>query len=88
MKLKGQVLRASIEERMLVGKDGMKASHKIAHILLISNEGGETNVLNCRTFDNPLLLTDKDLPKIGAEWTTPPVKKYECFDGQVAEVML
>lgn len=88
MKLKGKVLNASIETKVLVGKDGLKAEHKIGHILMLVSDDGVTQALNVRSFDNPDFMLDSQLPEIGKDWTTPPVRKYECYDGNVAEVSI
>lgn len=82
MQLSGEVLNASVETRELVGKDGVKKSSKISHVLLsLKAENGGVEILNLRSFD-----ATWELPKIGVKWTTPRVKRYECFDGQVADV--
>lgn len=81
LKLKGKVMNSSEEERELVDKSGMRARHKIGHILLIVSVGGVQYVANVRAFDISF-----ELPKVGADWETPPVKTYTCYDGQVAEV--
>lgn len=83
MKLKGQVVNANIENRELVGKDGTKRQSVISHILIFGKNENGTEVYNVRSYD-----ANFPLPPIGKEWETPPVKKYECFDGQVAEVMV
>ena len=91
MKLKGDVLNASIEERELVGKDGTKRNAKISHVLLIvTNVDKDADgkpvkspeVVNLRAYD-----ADWPLPAIGTkDWETPRVRKYENYDGNVAEV--
>lgn len=81
MEIQGQVLNASIESRELVGKDGTKRTAKISHVLLMVSHGNQTEIVNLRSFD-----ADWALPKVSEKWTTPRVKRYECFDGQVADV--
>lgn len=82
MKLTGDVLNASIEERDLVNKDGVKSHSKISHVLLTcKGEEGGVEIVNLRAYD-----AKWDLPKVGTKWTTPRVRRYECFDGQVADV--
>lgn len=84
MTITGNVINASIEERDLVGKDGVKKHSKISHVLLMVGDVGKVSeVVNLRAYD-----ADFDLPKVGEKWTTPRVRKYENFDGQVAEVMV
>ena len=82
MVITGDVLNASVEERELTSKDGTKQKAKISHVLLSTK--GESNgveIVNLRSYD-----AQWTLPEIGKKWTTPRVKKYECFDGQVADV--
>lgn len=82
MTLVGNVLNSSVETRELVGKDGVKRSSKISHVLVsLEAAGGGVEILNVRAYD-----ATWELPKIGAKWTTPRIKRYECFDGQVADV--
>lgn len=82
MNITGDVMNCSIEERDLTNKDGVKSHAKISHVLLaVKSEGGGTEIVNLRSYDAPW-----ELPKIGSKWTTPRVKRYECFDGQVADV--
>lgn len=83
LKFKGTVLRAFVEDRELVGKDGTKRQAKIAHVLMLSGKGAETVPLNIRAYD-PVWA----LPEIGKEWETPAVKKYENYDGMTAEVQV
>ena len=84
MILTGSVLNSSVESRDLVGKDGVKRTSKISHVLLsITNEGGGVEICNVRSFD-----ATWEMPKVGVKWTTPRVKRYECYDGMVADVMV
>lgn len=82
MNISGDVLNASIEERDLVNKEGVKNHAKISHVLMsIKGDSGGVEIVNLRAYD-----ADWPLPEIGKKWTTPRVKRYECFDGQVADV--
>lgn len=82
MTIIGDVLNSSIEERDMVGKDGTKQHAKISHVLLSTkNSEGGVEIVNLRSYDAAW-----ELPKIGTKWTTPRVKRYECYDGQVADV--
>lgn len=82
MVLTGDVLNASVETRDLVGKDGVKKTSRISHVLLsFKADNGGVEILNLRAYD-----AQWELPKLGSKWTTPRVKRYECFDGQVADV--
>lgn len=83
MTIKGQVLNASIEERDLVNKENVKEHVQIAHVLLICKNDKSTEVVNIRAYRPSFTI-----PEIGKEWITPPVKKYENFDGQVAQVVV
>lgn len=88
MKIMGQVLNSSFEERELVGKDGTKKMHKIGRVLLLADDDGAKSVFSVRLFDSAEYYEASKLPAVGTKWTSPRVKKYECFDGQVAEVMV
>lgn len=88
MKIRGQIMNASEEMRELVNKDGTKVTKKVYHLLVFLKDPDDKNspveVLNIRAYDPRF-----DLPKVGAlNWESPPIKKYECFNGQVAEVLL
>ena len=82
MTITGDVLNASVEDRELTSKDGTKQKAKISHVLLSTKgENNGVEIVNLRSYD-----AQWTLPEIGKKWTTPRVKKYECFDGQVADV--
>lgn len=82
MTIQGQVINASIEERELTGKDGTKRKSRISHVLMsVTSKGGAVEIVNLRCYD-----ADWPLPQIGKEWTTPRIRRYECYDGQVADV--
>lgn len=82
MVLTGDVLNASIEERDMVNKEGVKSHAKISHVLLsVKADNGGIEIVNLRSYDATWLL-----PEIGKKWTTPRIKRYENFDGQVADV--
>lgn len=94
MKIKGIVLNSSIETRDLNRKDGtVEREVSIAHILLIVKNpikdsagkvtGSSDEVVNIRAFRPSF-----DIPSVGKEWETPRVKKYENFDGNIAQVMV
>lgn len=83
MEITGNVLNSSQEVRELVGKDGTKRTAKINHVLLsVSNASGGVEIVNMRAYD-----ATWELPKIGSKWTTPRVRRYENYDGNVADVM-
>lgn len=82
MVISGKVLNSSVEERDLTGKDGTKRHAKISHVLLqLKGEGGGLEICNIRSYD-----ATWPLPEQGKDWTTPRIKRYECFDGMIAEV--
>lgn len=82
MTITGDVLNSSIEERDLTNKDGVKSHAKISHVLMSTkSDGGGVEIVNLRAYD-----ASWSLPEIGKKWTTPRVRRYECFDGQVADV--
>lgn len=84
MVIKGMVMNASEEERELTGKDGSKRRAKISHVLLSVGEvGKDFEVVNIRSYD-----AEWKLPVVGKEWTTPRVKRYENFDGNVADALI
>lgn len=78
MKLKCTVLQSSLEMRDLVGKDGVKQTNQIAHIVGHNEEG----VYNIRCY-NPTFV----LPQPGKPFECV-VRKYECFGGGVADVLI
>lgn len=82
MKLKGKVLNASVEDRDLVGKDGVKKRSRISHVLMQSADSAEgIEILNVKAYD-----AEWALPEIGKEWITPRVRRYENYDGQIGDV--
>lgn len=82
MVLTGDVLNASVEERDMVNKEGVKSHAKISHVLLsVKADNGGIEIVNLRCYD-----ATWSLPELGKRWTTPRIKRYENFDGQVADV--
>lgn len=84
MVIKGIVLNALVEEREMTNKEGKKEKAKISHVVLsckIDNEHANVEIVNIRSYD-----AEWTIPKLGTEWTTPRVRKYECYDGMVADV--
>lgn len=77
-------MNASREKREMAGKDGKSRIAEISHILLsVGTVGKDFEIVNIRSYDSSFAL-----PAIGKEWTTPRVKKYENFDGQLAEALV
>lgn len=84
MKIQGQVLNVSREERELVNKEGVKRQAVIKHVLLlVQDDEGKAEVVNLRAYD-----VAWELPTIGETWETPRILKYVNYDGNVAEVMV
>lgn len=82
MVLTGDVLNASVEERDMVNREGVKSHAKISHVLLsVKADNGGIEIVNLRCYD-----ATWSLPELGKKWTTPRIKRYENFDGQVADV--
>lgn len=82
MKVKGKVLQAKHEQRELVSKtDGVKKIHQIYHVLLLSVDGSDTEVLNCESW-NPSNFV---LPEVGKDWVSPSIRSIN-FDGPVGSV--
>lgn len=87
MKIVGTVINATRENRDLVGKDGVKRTATVSHVIMMSDpdKDGSREVVNARCYTDsgkPI----PELPKLGSKWETPPVKKYENYSG-VAEVL-
>lgn len=87
MDITGQVMCSSVEPRELVGKDGKKRTTLISHVLLnCTTKRGDSQsveICNVRAYDAKF-----PLPEVGKSWTTPRVRKYECFDGTISEVLV
>lgn len=81
MKIEGTVLKASEEDRELTGKDGSKRRAKVAHVLMSVGVGKDIEIVNLKAYD-----ASWKLPPEGKPWETPPIKRYENFDGTVADV--
>lgn len=79
--LKFKVKKASSEVREFLNKDGVtKVKRTVVNIALIDDDGDFVKVTS---FDPSWTV-----PKEGQEWTLPPVKKLECFDGMIQNVMV
>lgn len=88
MKISGTVLNCSFDERDLVGKDGVKKMHRIGRVLVLADDDGQKSAVSVRLFDHADYFDAAKLPAVGTKWTSPRVKKYECYDGQIAEVIV
>lgn len=80
MIITGKVQRSLVEERTMTNKEGVKQLSKVSHVVLIT-DGDDGEIVNIRAYDAPWSLPDK-----GTKWTSPRVRRYECFDGMVADV--
>ena len=71
----------------LVSKDGVKRTATVLHVIMMSDpdKDGGREVVNARSYIDEGKAVP-DLPKIGAKWETPSLKKYENYSG-VAEVL-
>lgn len=82
MKIKGNVLSAKQEFRSLVSKTtGQIKQHIVYHILVISKDGDETEVLNCEGWNTENFI----MPTPGKDWVSPPIRSIN-FEGSVATV--
>lgn len=82
MKLKIKVMKCYKDERDFVNKDGSKRHAVISHVLgsfPCSVEKRDV-ILNLRSFD-----ASWELPKEGAEWITPIIRRLESSDGCIYE---
>lgn len=80
MTIKGKVLISNQEDKELMSREGVRRNSKVAHVVVHAVIDGVPEICNVRCYDFGF-----DLPKVGADWTTPRVRKYES-DGNVAEV--
>lgn len=79
--LKFKVKKVSSEKRQFLNKDGVtKVERTVVNIALIDADGDFVKVTS---FD-----PSWKIPSEGDEWTLPPVKKLECFDGMIQNVMV
>lgn len=81
MEMTGKVMIANVEDKELVTKEGTKRAAKVSHVVLVCKVGKRTEVCNVRCYDAMW-----SLPDIGTDWTTPRVRQYTNYDGNVAEV--
>lgn len=82
MQITIKVLNASLDERDFVNKDGSKRHAVISRVL------GE---MLCPVTKRPVIMNFRsynatwELPKIGANWNTPTIRKLESSDGNIYE---
>lgn len=82
MRINIKVLNTSVEERDFVNKDGSKRHATISHVL------GEFTcpvqkrlvIMNFRSYSDNFVL-----PKVGANWDTPFIRRLESNDGNIYE---
>lgn len=78
---KVKVKKVSQEKRQFLNKDGVtKVERTVVNIAFVDDDGDFVKVTS---FD-----PSWGVPKEGQDWTLPPVKKLECFDGMVQNVMV
>lgn len=80
MNIEGKVIKAVDEVRDFVNKQGVKEAKRIVKIVMMSNDG---EVINAKSYDDTL----KELPKNDATFVLENIKKYENYQGMVAEVL-
>lgn len=80
LKFKGKVLKVKEEDLELLSKDGVTKvkRHRVMMSMLVDD-----GVMSIKSYDPTFTI-----PKAGEMFETPEVRKYENFDGLVAEVML
>lgn len=81
MQIEGMVLKATEEERELTGKDGSKRRARVSHVLMTVGTGKDIEIVNIKAYDASWKLPPENKP-----WVTPRIKRYENFDGNVADV--
>lgn len=76
-----KVQKVVSDDREMLSKDGVtKVTRKIVNILFVDPDGDPVKV-TC--FDPKFKL-----PSVGELWQLPPVKRLECFDGLIQQVMI
>ncbi len=79
IKLKAK--KVNSEDREFLGKDGVsKVKRRVVNISAIDKEG---DFIKITSFDPTW-----PVPKDGEDFELPPVKRYECFDGMVQNIMV
>lgn len=79
--LKVKVKKVNEEVREFLGKDGVsKVKRRVVNIASVDKDG---DFIKFTSFDPSWAV-----PKEGEEWQVPPVRRYECFDGMVQNIML
>lgn len=78
---KVKINKVSEDLREMLSKDGVtKVKRRIVNILFADSEG---DVCKVTAFDPAFTL-----PKKGDLWELPPVKRLECFDGLIQNIMV
>lgn len=76
-----KVKKVNVEEREFLNKDGQtKVRRKVVNIGFLDGDGDMCKVT---AFDPAF-----PIPKDGEEWPLPPVKRLECFDGLIQNLMV
>lgn len=80
-KIKGKVKKVVDEKRLMLSKDGQtKVERRVVNIAVIDQDGDFVKVTS---FD-----PQYQVPKEGEVWELPTIKRWECFDGMVQNVMV
>lgn len=79
-KVKLKAKKVSSEDREFLGKDGTsKVKRRVVNISAVDSEG---DFIKITSFDPTW-----PVPESGAEFVLPPVKRLECFDGMIQNIM-
>lgn len=76
-----KVKKVNREEREFLGKDGVTKVRRV--VVNISFVDGDGDFAKVTAFD-----PSWPLPVEGSDWTLPPVKRLECFDGMIQNIMV
>lgn len=78
---KVKVSKVQEETREMLSKDGVSKVHRRIVNILFADPSGDICKVTC--FDPSF-----PLPKVGEVWQLPPVKRLECFDGLIQNIMI
>lgn len=77
---KGKVLNLKEDDRELLQKDGVtKVTRHIVKLSMMTKDG----MIVLSAFDPKF-----EVPKIGQDWETPEIRRYENFDSFVGNVLV
>lgn len=79
--VKIKVKKVNAENREFLGKDGQtKVKRLVVNIAFLDGDG---DMCKLTSFD-----PSWEIPKEGSDWVLPTVKRMECFDGMIQNVMV